>query len=298
MDEAAVVKHQLTTNELVVFCRLLGHAVTLYWPTHNGVKIIPARLRDWLRSRGLFLECFCGFLTDAKNPRSSQIVVGISGDVWAFCYHDRPQCRFKINLSRIHRSSLLMSSFADLPTLRSGNVPDMDTLSVAFTLRRFPPQEIAPHFPAYFGEHISGYPDGTHQLSGVMLPRRPADQRSSTRRHSSPYLRMRKDTPASNSKYYEIDDMYPRSQVQTAPAYVRAPSPLRARNAMAGPPRIPMESASSRRPAPFPVDVRSQEMEGKEVRCLRKLIDGQGISEDAWEGLTHVKCCLGQLVIY
>lgn len=98
---------------------------------------------------------------------------------------------------------------------------------------------------------------------------------------------MRKDTPASNSKYYEIDDMYPRSQVQTAPAYVRAPSHLRACNAMAGPSRIPMESASSRCPAPFPVDVRSQEMEGKEVRCLRKLIDGQGISEDAWEGLVR-----------
>jgi hypothetical protein len=31
--------------------------------------------------------------------------------------------------------------------------------------------DLAPHFPGYFGEHISEYPAGTQQLSGPLLYR-------------------------------------------------------------------------------------------------------------------------------
>jgi hypothetical protein len=47
----------------------------------------------------------------------------------------------------------------------------METLLVAFNLRRFPRQDIAPHFEGYLGEHTSFYPAETRQLSGTFLLR-------------------------------------------------------------------------------------------------------------------------------
>ncbi|KAJ7505091.1 hypothetical protein B0H11DRAFT_2343523, partial [Mycena galericulata] len=313
MNQREIVKHQRTSTELVVYSRLAEQVVTLAWPTSKGTKIVPSGIKNYLRSRGLFLECFCAFGLDSDHPRSCQIVVSsVTGDVLGFCHFDHPRCQFKINFTEIFSTSLLTSAFGGLPTLQSGKVPEMDTVLVAFVLRRFPSQEVAPHFEGYFGEHIDGFPNGTHQLSGPILP--PSAKHSSTRRrHSSPYLRLNKKTPASNDRYYEIDDIYPNPtptrHVQTAPA--RVP-----RNAVAGPSRIPMESVSH--PVPFPLALDTKDMErkeGKEARYLRKLIAGQGISDDAWNGLTdkctkckriftrtalkeHIKYCLGELIIF
>ncbi|KAJ7131269.1 hypothetical protein C8R44DRAFT_731510 [Mycena epipterygia] len=84
----------------------------------------------------------------------------------------------RVNFTAIHDKCLLTSSYAGLPTLgkvlhatrlrsnsASGNIPETETLRVAFTLHNFPPQELAPHFEGYFGEHVSRYPNGTAQLS-------------------------------------------------------------------------------------------------------------------------------------
>ncbi|KAJ7292093.1 hypothetical protein C8J57DRAFT_1492573 [Mycena rebaudengoi] len=276
-----------------------------------GVKILASGLKQYLRTRGLFLECFCAFGSDANEPRSSQIVVSnVTNDVFGFCHFNPSRCEFKINFSKVYRTSLLKSSFNGLPTLASGNVPDTGSLLVAFVLQSFPPEEIAPHFEEYFGEHISEYPNGTSQLSGPFLPRRRSNTQSSarTRRHSSPYARMQKQVPSSNRRYWEIDDLYPSEtrQVHTAPA--RIPRG----DAVAGPSRLPIESASHT--APFPLSLPGNIAEGKEVKFLRKLIAGQGVAENIWDGLfekctmckrmftatalkEHIKYCLGEIII-
>ncbi|KAJ6477248.1 hypothetical protein DFH09DRAFT_1216074 [Mycena vulgaris] len=306
MDEDAFAELQRTSSEFMAFARIIGRVVTMSYPTHNGVKIVPKGIKNWARLRGLFIECYCAFGLGVDSPRSCQIVEGIDGDIKAFCHYDRPRCQFKLNLTRIHATSLLTSSFRDLPSLQSGNRPDMDTLAVAFTLRRFPSKELAPHFEGYFGEYIAGFPEGTHQLSGSILPRPLKYNVPHRRRHSSPYVRSQRAIPASNSRYLEIDDVYPgRREVQTVPARASA------RNAVAGPSRLRMEDfASVSRPAPFPLEEMS-----KDNKYLRLLMDGDGISEEAWTGLVekcgscnrvftrkalkkHTKCCLGELTVF
>jgi hypothetical protein len=51
----------------------------------------------------------------------------------------------------------------------------MDILLVVFTLHGYPHQDLTLHFEGYAGEHNSGYPAGTHQLSGPLLTRRPSN---------------------------------------------------------------------------------------------------------------------------
>ncbi|KAK6995561.1 hypothetical protein R3P38DRAFT_3223440 [Favolaschia claudopus] len=66
-----------------------------------------------------------------------------------------------------------------------------------------PPQHLAPHIVGYFGEHISNYPAGTRQLSGSLLSSTPSD---AVEINIRPRLYQRKASPASNSRYLEIDD--------------------------------------------------------------------------------------------
>ncbi|KAJ6555414.1 hypothetical protein DFH09DRAFT_1084960 [Mycena vulgaris] len=140
-----------------------------------------------------------------------------------------------------------------------------------------------------FFEHISQYPDGTHQTSGPLLPL----PKNNRRRQNSPYARAQKRILASNARYFEIDNLYaaqPR-QVHTAPAHVGG----------AGPSRIPME------------DILVPVRDGKRDKYRRKLADGEGISEKPWAELvekcdkcklvftvttlkTHIKSCLGELI--
>ncbi|KAJ6565297.1 hypothetical protein DFH09DRAFT_1315076 [Mycena vulgaris] len=277
MDDRAVSEYQRKSKELVVFSRLAEQVVTVSWPKFHGHKIRDTGIKAFLRTRGLFIECFCGFCSESNQPRSCQIVVSkVTNHTHGFCHYDSPRCRFHVNFTEIYTTSLLTSSYADLPTLQSGNNPDMGSLLVAFTLHQFPPQEIAPHFEAYLGEHISSYPDGTQQLSGPFLLRRPSNPRPVARgRVSSPYTRFQKQLPASNDHYLEINDVYPRHEVQTAPAR------LQARNAVAGPSRIPL--GSTPHPAPFPLELHTTN--DKDAKFLQKLIQGDGISEDAWDGL-------------
>ncbi|KAJ7797798.1 hypothetical protein B0H14DRAFT_2618580 [Mycena olivaceomarginata] len=75
--------------------------------------------------------------------------------------------------------------------------------------------------------------------------------------------------PTSNSRYLEIDNVYPPNQLaQSTPA------------AIAGPSRIPMDSASS--------PLRGGGGSGsREDKYLRKLIDGEGILVEVWNGLVE-----------
>ncbi|KAJ7814010.1 hypothetical protein B0H14DRAFT_3878907 [Mycena olivaceomarginata] len=107
---------------------------------------------------------------------------------------------------------------------------------------------------------------------------------------------MQKQIPTSNSRYLEINDIYPPNQhAQSTPA------------AIAGPSRISIDSAS----APLRGGGSSG---GREDKYLRKLIDGEGISDEVWNGLVekcskcrsvftasalkaHIKRCLGLITI-
>lgn len=80
------------------------------------------------------------------------------------------------------------------------------------------------------------------------------------RRQSSPYARLQRDIPSSNSRYIEIDEY-------------RAPQNRRASAPVAGPSRIPMELVP--RPAPVPLLVHVDAMEGKEAKVLKKVLAGQ-----------------------
>ncbi|KAJ6478013.1 hypothetical protein DFH09DRAFT_1341998 [Mycena vulgaris] len=248
---------------------------------------MPSGLKNVLRAHGLFLECFCGFLSDRLNPKSCQIILSsATGDVLGFCHYDSPRCGFFINFTEIYNKCFLTSVYGHLPTLASGNVPDMDALCVAFTLHQLLAQGIAPHFEGYFGEHISEFPTGTRQQSGPLLKRTPSHGRSSTRRHSTPYARMQKEVPASNQRYLEIDDGYPRNrQVQTAPAF-------------AGPSRILMKSASAAAPFRAVDDGGDDDRERKETKYLsicavsprgevRHPLAGVGTSNDLLQDLGH-----------
>ncbi|KAJ7147500.1 hypothetical protein C8R43DRAFT_1129735 [Mycena crocata] len=319
MDMASIVKLQRSSTELIVYCRLAGRIVTVCWPVHNGLKIVPTGIKSYNRNRGCLFECFCAFTADADTPLSCQIVESLAGEVLGHCHFDRPRCEFKFNFSVIYRSSQLTSTYHNLPNRQSGRIPDMDTLLVAFTLTRFPTNDIAPHFEGYFGEHTSCFPSGAKQLSGPTLPGpffpcRRLSTNEALLRNNTPYRRHQKAPRLSTSLYYEIDEVYPHRKVQTAPAHITASTSHG--NAVAGPSRITLDSISQRRQAPFPL-VLGRDLnatQGKEEKVLKKLMEGQGVSEDAWDGLIekctkckhmytssvlkhHIKKCLREIVV-
>ncbi|KAJ6561640.1 hypothetical protein B0H19DRAFT_1259307 [Mycena capillaripes] len=308
------VQYQQNSTELVVYSRLDEMAVSCSWPTHNGTKIKPTGFKAYLRNRGLFIECFCAFTSDRLHPFSCQLVVSkVTGHVLAFCHFSSARCGFKMNLTRIYRKCLLVSSYPGLPTLASGQLPETETLLVAFRLQEFPVEEMAPHFPGYLGEHRNGYPRGTEKMCSSLLAHPPSTQSSNRRRQGSPFVRQQLQAPRSKARYYEIGDpQVPGRQVFTAPA--------RTQNAIVSSSRVTLESASHRRPAPYPLRLGSpfrrqgEEAEGKETKFLQQLVSGGGVAEDAWDGLIekctkcrrlfiasalkgHVKVCLGQIVI-
>ncbi|KAK7039724.1 hypothetical protein R3P38DRAFT_490028 [Favolaschia claudopus] len=299
--QAELIRVQRESTELTAYARCVEMVVTMSWPTHNGVKIRPDGIKNYLRARGLFIECACAFESDAQHPRSCQIVVSsLSGNVFAFCHFDRARCQFRLALSKIHDTSVLTSSYRGLPTIRSGAKPDIDLIATAFTLKSHPPQHLAPHIEGYFGEHVTDYPAGTHQLSGSLLPHLPSKRHIAS--NVQPRNYQRKASPPSNRRYLEIDDYYPDRTRQT----VSAPAATLRSAAIAGPSRIPMDSISA------PVPMRTL---GRDEKYLKNLSLGQGISEEAWAGIglekcskckllfvssalkSHIKICLGAVII-
>ncbi|KAJ6470154.1 hypothetical protein DFH09DRAFT_1110974 [Mycena vulgaris] len=248
IDEHAVTRYQRSANELVVYSRKVGRAVTI-----SG--------RNVLRAHGLFLECFCGFLSDRLNPKSCQIILSsATGDVLGFCHYDSPRCGFFINFTEIYNKCFLTSVYGHLPTLGTIQLAAMFPTWMRFVspllytscwLKELPlilkaiSESISPNFQLEL----------VNKCSWIFT--------ASTRRHSTPYARMQKEVPASHQRYLEIDDGYPRSrQVQTAPA-------------VAGPSRILMKSASAAAPFRAVDDGGDDDRERKETKYLCRLIRGK-----------------------
>lgn len=58
----------------------------------NGRRILPHRIRQWLRSHGLHWDCYCSLWTG--NPQSTQIVQTLDNEVIAFCHSLPSICSF------------------------------------------------------------------------------------------------------------------------------------------------------------------------------------------------------------
>ncbi|KAJ7314353.1 hypothetical protein DFH08DRAFT_1041440 [Mycena albidolilacea] len=92
------------------------------------------------------------------------------------------------------------------------------------------------------------------------------------RHHSFPYARLQRQIPTSNSRYFEIDNLYPTRQTQTAPMF-------EGNHANTGPSSILMDGVS----APF------HRIGDEEGKYLCKLMNREGILAEVWDGL--VKTC-------
>ncbi|KAJ7804369.1 hypothetical protein B0H14DRAFT_2612414 [Mycena olivaceomarginata] len=107
-----------------------------------------------------------------------------------------------------------------------------------------PRVSIAPHFEGYFGEHTSFYPAETRQfewdfpIAWFIKSQAERPSTATYKRHSSPYARLERQIPASNSRYFEIDNLYPTRQTQNSPVFG-------ANHAIPGPSRILMDSVSA-----------------------------------------------------
>lgn len=57
----------------------------------DGHALKPTGLKDWLRARGLFIECLCPLALDVtpRDPYSCRLVESkTTGDVFAFCHFE------------------------------------------------------------------------------------------------------------------------------------------------------------------------------------------------------------------
>jgi hypothetical protein len=168
-------------------------------PTYHGRRILPHRIKEWLRNRGLHWPCFCSLTFGGSS--SSRIVEALSGSVCAFCNSYSSGCGFRStsrfedgyslhcvlniffsqldsNLSNCHvrvrvRTSptsmhVPTSLFFELQLIFSSatGAPDMASLRTEF--RSIESTEHGPYYRGYCGEHESEY-QGTTQLAGTSL---------------------------------------------------------------------------------------------------------------------------------
>jgi hypothetical protein len=159
---------------------------------HHGRRILPHRIKEWLRNRGLHWSCFCSLTFGGS--RSTRIVEALSGSVYAFCNVQSSVCGFQsrlyfvmwhivltnfpVNLSRVHETASYESEYDHLPALSRSFVlcrlslicsvatsaPDMARLRNQF--RSIEGTQPGPYFRGYCGEHESEY-QGAVQLAGT-----------------------------------------------------------------------------------------------------------------------------------
>jgi hypothetical protein len=66
-------------------------AYVLFRPLQDGIRVLPFRMKTWLRNRGLHWPCFCALISETSV--SCQIVRTYSGQVMARCT-DSSKCEF------------------------------------------------------------------------------------------------------------------------------------------------------------------------------------------------------------
>lgn len=76
----------LYVAEIIPTCRILKP---------DGTRLKATGFKDWLRSRGLFMECLCPLVLEIgdRDPISCRLVVSkANGDVLAFCHQEENGC--------------------------------------------------------------------------------------------------------------------------------------------------------------------------------------------------------------
>ncbi|KAG2049663.1 hypothetical protein BDR06DRAFT_975021 [Suillus hirtellus] len=138
--------------------------VTVTYPKSGRFCICPYGLADYLQHQGLFIECFCGMLSD--TPCSTRIVdSAMNGHILMQCANER--CGLRANITDIYHTSFFTSSYEELPTLVANPQPNMNPIHDAFHQLAPNENDIAPYFHSYPGSHVSVWPD-FQQLHGLV----------------------------------------------------------------------------------------------------------------------------------
>ncbi|KAJ3525907.1 hypothetical protein NMY22_g10383 [Coprinellus aureogranulatus] len=99
-------------DDLVMYSGLVKAMVRVPWPVgENGTRVTPDEMFDWLRDHDVYWPCFC---SDTAYQSSSKFVVKPDGDVLAICKKYPSLCAFELNLTKIHKSTLIEGQFRHL----------------------------------------------------------------------------------------------------------------------------------------------------------------------------------------
>lgn len=161
----------------------------------HGRRILPHRIKEWLRNRGLHWACFCSLTLGGS--RSTRIIESLNGSVYAFCNDHTSVCGFRsmwslicrsivysqitvlpVNLSRVYETAIYGSEYTNLPVrcMSSKQIPNFysaifvaaGTPNMAGLRDQFLSVGSGPYFRGYCGEHESEYQETT-QLAGDSL---------------------------------------------------------------------------------------------------------------------------------
>ncbi|KJA15068.1 hypothetical protein HYPSUDRAFT_59027 [Hypholoma sublateritium FD-334 SS-4] len=211
---AAARDIQRYSPDLVIYSRLVGAVVSVSWIMKaDGHALKPTGLKDWLRARGLFIECLCPLALDVtpRDPYSCRLVEsGTNGDVFAFCHFESEDrgCGMRVTVTAISESTEFFSLYAHFPTTRrrgSANpeVP-MQNILALYEEKHQSNLATTPHLDGYIGEQAVFYWPGTEQLAST-----PCFEIGTTRRRSARKFKPRVDKPLpkpTKRRYIEIDE--------------------------------------------------------------------------------------------
>lgn len=97
----------------------------------NGMQLQATGLKDWLRARGLFIECLCPLVAEVGDrvPHSCRIVQSAgSRDVFAFCnlYSGcsvTQVCLLPVNITRAAETATRWSKYSHFGTMSRSQSP-------------------------------------------------------------------------------------------------------------------------------------------------------------------------------
>ncbi|KJA22512.1 hypothetical protein HYPSUDRAFT_66982 [Hypholoma sublateritium FD-334 SS-4] len=164
---------------LVIYSRLVGGLVEVSWVLKaNGMQLQATGLKDWLRARGLFIECLCPLVAEVGDrvAHSCRIVQSAgSRDVFAFCNLDHDGCGMRLNITLAAESATRWSRYSHFGTMRGGLSNDANDIpkQMNIVLNKYRSAQdvanrtVAPHLLGYIGEHVVFYQTGAKQLAGL-----------------------------------------------------------------------------------------------------------------------------------
>ncbi|KAF5324292.1 hypothetical protein D9619_011396 [Psilocybe cf. subviscida] len=213
---------QRERRNLVVYSRLAEAVVEVAWPLKaDGTLIVATGLKDWLRARGLFIECFCPLMFEItdREPCSCRIVVSLGGDVFAFCNKDtlvsgEGGCKMNVNLSQKLRDGVRNGARYDhFKTTKGSRIEYEPVMKHIYDVYQTSSVDTrVPLLNGYIGEHVAAYREGSQQLAGSMgtvwhapIARKPSENYLRPLYHGRPYNEVVLPKTVPKARYIEID---------------------------------------------------------------------------------------------